>query len=232
MRTKALLGVAALAASAATCVAQSNVYSLNIVGYVNVDIVKGYNLITVPLKPSDGNYNITNTIALPAGTDGAGIYKWTGTAYDLANIPTWVEDSPGVGQWISDAPVTINLGEAFFLNSPAAGKVTFVGEVATGAIANTLAAGYNAVGNKVPVAAGWPGKDVGNDGDGIQTWLPASQSFDIANPWTYIAKVGSDPYGWTLDGGTFSDGPTVAPGQGVFYFNTGAAVNWTQNFNP
>lgn len=229
MRTKALLGLAALAASAATCVAQSNVYSLNIVGYVNVDIVDGYNLITVPLRPTDGNLNITNTIVMPAGADSATLFKWTGTGYS-ANTPQWIEDSPGVGQWMSDAPLTVNVGEAVFIDSPVAGKVTFVGEVVTGAIQNTLAAGYNAVGNKVPVAAGWPGKDVGNDSDNIQIWRPATQNF--FGDWTYIAKVGNDPYGWTTDGVAFSDGPALNPGQGVFYFNTGAAINWTQNFNP
>jgi hypothetical protein len=228
MRTKALLGLAALAVSAVTCVAQQNVYSLNIVGYVNVDITNGYNLLTVPLKPTDGNMNITNTIVLPAGADNSGIFKWTGSSYDLANIPTWVESAPGVGEWISDQPVSIQVGEAFFLNSTATGKITFVGEVMTGAIQNSLAPGYNAVGNKVPVQAGWPGKTVGNDGDGIQTWLPAQQSFDVANPWTFIAGEG-----WTITGATFTDGPVLAPGQGVFYFNTGTApINWTQNFNP
>jgi len=229
MRTKALLGVAALAASAATCVAQSNVYSLNIVGYVNVDIVKGYNLVSIPLKPSDGNYNITNTIVMPAGTDSSTLFKWTGVGYS-GNTPQWIEDSPGVGQWMSDAPMTVGLGEAVFINATAAGKITFVGEVATGALANTLAAGYNAVGNKVPSGEAWPGVDVGNDGDNVNIWVPATQSW-VAD-WTYIAKVGSDPYGWTTTGTTFTGGPALTPGQGVFYFNTGSAINWTQNFNP
>lgn len=229
MRTKALLGMAALAASAATCVAQSNVYSLNIVGYVNVDLVKGYNLVSIPLKPSDGNYNITNTIVMPAGTDSSTLFKWTGAGYS-GNTPQWIEDSPGVGQWFSDAPMTVDLGEAVFINATAAGKITFVGEVATGALANTLAAGYNAVGNKVPSATPWPGKDVGNDSDFINIWVPATQSW--YGDWTYIAKAGTDPYGWTLDGITFADGPALTPGQGVFYFNKGTAINWTQNFNP
>lgn len=230
MRTKALLGLAALAVSAATCVAQSNVYSLNIVGYVNVDITNGYNLITVPLKPTDGNMDINNTIMMPANTDSSTLFKWTGAGYS-ANTPQWIEDSPGVGQWMGDAPMTVNVGEAVFINATAAGKITFVGEVMTGAIQNTLAPGYNTVGNKVPVEAAWPGKDNGNDGDNFQIWKPATQSF--FGDWTYIAKVGTDPYGWTLDGVTFTDGPVLTPGQGVFYFNSGTtAINWTQNFNP
>ena len=41
MRTKALLCAAALAAGTAASMAQSNVYSLNIVGYVNVPLTSG-----------------------------------------------------------------------------------------------------------------------------------------------------------------------------------------------
>ena len=126
MRTKALLGLAALAVSAATCVAQSNVYSLNIVGYVNVDIKAGVNLISNPLKPSNGNNNITNTIVgLPDTAEGAEIYKWGGTGWS-SDIPSWVA---GFG-WFPD--VSMNLGESFFLKSPVATKITFVGEVQTG----------------------------------------------------------------------------------------------------
>src|SRR5437763_197776 len=39
MRTKALLCAAALAAGAVTAMAQSNVYSLNVVGYINTTLV-------------------------------------------------------------------------------------------------------------------------------------------------------------------------------------------------
>ncbi len=57
MRIKALLCAAALAAGAVSSMAQSNVYSLNIVGYVNVPLVTGFNLIANPLD------NGTNDLA-------------------------------------------------------------------------------------------------------------------------------------------------------------------------
>lgn len=220
MRTKALLGLAALAVSAATCVAQSNVYSLNIVGYVNVDITNGFNFINLPLKPSDGNYNITNTIVMPAGADGASLFKWTGTAYS-STIPTWVD---GMG-WYTEQAISIGLGESFFIDSPVTGKITFVGEVQTGAIANTIPAGMTPLGNKVPATEAWPGKTVGNDGDTIFVWNKAQKRWD-STLWGFVAGEG-----W-FDGTAFSGGPVLAPGQGVFYQNLGAAINWTQNFNP
>jgi hypothetical protein len=222
MRTKALLGLAALAVSAATCVAQSNVYSLNIVGYVNVAITPGLNLISNPLKPSNGNYNITNTISLPDTADGALLYKWAGTAW-ASQIPSWIG---GFG-W--DPTADILLGEAFFLNSPAAAgnyNVTFVGEVQTGDVPYTLNPGLNMVAPKTPVAQRFPGADIGHDGDTIYTWAGSAWS---GNFWSFI-----DGFGW--DGGASPDnniaGPTVAVGGGVAYQNLGTTLTWTRTFNP
>jgi hypothetical protein len=219
MRTKALLALAAFVVSAATCVAQSNVYSLNIVGYVNVDVAKGLTLIANPLKPSDGNYNITNTITLPDDADGALIYKWAGSTWS-ADTPVWIG---GFG-W--DKGVDMALGEAFFINSPVATKITFVGEVQTGAIQNTLNPGLNVVANKVPVDQNWPGRTVGNDGDLIYTWGGTAWS---PNNWGFI-----EGFGW--DNGaadTNVDGPMLKAGTGVIYSNTkNTAITWTQNFNP
>ncbi len=225
MRTKELLGLAVLAAGAVTCVAQSNVYSLNIVGYVNVPVQGGgkLTLVSNPLKPSNGNYNITNTIALPDSYDGAFLYQWAGTGWS-ANIPSWIA---GFG-WAPDT--TVQLGESFFIQSPAsapAATITFVGEVATGTINNTFAKGINAVANKVPVSENFPGASVGNDGDSIYTWTGSAWSGVI---WSYLGG-----FGWSNGGGAGdnTNGPVVDVGGGVIYQNTGAAaLNWTRTFNP
>jgi hypothetical protein len=222
MRTKALLGLAALAVSAVTCVAQSNVYSLNIVGYVNVDVAPGLNLIANPLKPSNGNYNITNTISLPDTADGAFIYKWAGTAWS-SQIPSWIA---GFG-WSPD--LEIPMGEGFFLQLPqAAGniKVVFVGEVSTGNVTQDIPAGLSVKANEIPVQENWPGKNVGNDGDSIYTW--AGSAWDTAI-WSYIAG-----FGWSNGGGAGDnvDGPSLKVGSAVMYQNTGAALSWTRAFNP
>src|SRR6266403_950334 len=58
MRTKALLCAAGLlAAGAFTAMAQSNVYSLNVVGYVNVSLTNGFTLLANQL---DLDGNLTN----------------------------------------------------------------------------------------------------------------------------------------------------------------------------
>jgi hypothetical protein len=203
-------------------VAQSNVYSLNIVGYVNVAITPGLNLISNPLKPSNGNYNITNTISLPDTADGASIFKWGGTAWS-SQIPSWIG---GFG-W--DPSFDIALGESFFLQSPTAAgnyNVTFVGEVQTGDVAYSLPSGLSVVAPKTPVAQRFPGADIGHDGDSIFTWTGSAWNSTV---WSFL-----DGFGW--DGGSSPDnniaGPTVAVGGGVVYQNLGAPLTWTRTFNP
>jgi len=227
MRTKTLLCAAALAAGVVTSMAQSNVYSLNIVGYVNVPVQGNskLTLISDPLKPSNGNYNITNTMpTLPSSAqwDGATIFKWAGTAWDN-NSPGYID---GFG-WYPDA--VINLGEAFFIQAPSGApniSITFVGEVATGNITNSLPTGISVVADKIPLVENWPGATVGNDGDVIFTWT--GSAWDNTT-WSYIGG-----YGWDNGGnpGNSTNGPSMPIGVGVVYQNTGPALNWVRAFNP
>jgi len=229
MRTKALLGLAVLAAGAVSCMAQGNVYSLNIVGYVNVP-VKGagaLSLISNPLKPSNGNYNITNTIVLTDAQTDSLIYKWAGTTWS-GDIPQWY----GVaGGWFPDA--TMALGESFFIQTSKTSpdtSITFVGEVQTGdsttPISYSLPAGLSVVAPKTPVVQDFPGSDVGHADDNIYTWTGTAWNTTI---WQYFAD-----YGWFGDGhtGESTNGPTVAIGGGVVYLNKGAALSWTRTFTP
>src|ERR1700735_871929 len=86
MRTKTLLLTAALvAAGVASSMAQSNVYSLNVVGYVNVTVSPGYNLVTTPLDDGAGDL-LTNVIGGSSATatalpDGTLLYPWTSSGY-------------------------------------------------------------------------------------------------------------------------------------------------------
>jgi len=160
MRTKSLLAVAALlAAGAFSAVAQNNVYSLNIVGYVNVGLTNGrLHLLSNPLKPSDGNYNLTNTVKLQdPGSDGTSLYQWNpGTS--SWDIFTWFD---GFG-WFPDGPQ--NLGNGFFIQPTLTQTITLVGEVQTGSATNQITGALSLLGSKVPVAGPAPGGSVGHDG--------------------------------------------------------------------
>jgi hypothetical protein len=218
MRTKALLGLAALAIGLSTSVAQ-NVYSLNVVGYVNVSLQQGkLHFLSVPLAPTDGNFNITNTVnATDAQTD-ASLFRWVGTSWDTT-IPQWYS---GYG-WFPD--MVISNGVGFFLVSKTNSTLTFVGEVPQGAIPYNIPAGLSTLANKIPVSTNFPGLTVGNVDDTMFTWDQAGQKWANAI-WQFYSG-----YGW--DAGLTpanADGPFLNPADAVFYVNKGAAIPFTKNF--
>jgi hypothetical protein len=145
MRTKTLLLTAALtAAGAATSLAQ--VYSQNIVGYINVTNYPGYNLIANQLNATGGNA-VTNLLLTPP--EGTFVYKFnpaTGgyTQIDFAD-GVWEGGSP------SDLAITANPGEGVYVKNPTANPyvVTLLGEVQlTSSIA--IPPGYSIVSSVIP----------------------------------------------------------------------------------
>jgi hypothetical protein len=214
MRIKTLLGLAAFVAGAATCVAQQNVYSVNIVGYVNVPVLANqFALVSNPLKGP--NTSIANIVLSDAAVDTT-VYKWTGTGYTPS---IWYGTEAG---W--DPVVNLNLGEGFFIRPTIATTITFVGEVATGNLTGTIPAGTSLQANVVPVAEPWPGKAVGNIDDTIYTWGGTGWN----STWVYYGAAD----GWLDENGNGPDGPNVQVGRGVAYVNKGAAINWQRTFNP
>lgn len=224
MRTKALLCLAVLAAGVATCVAQSNVYSLNIVGYVNMTIPGGYSLIANPL--SNGATNGANEIMNPI--DGQQILTWNGSRYN------YVSYDSGFGGWIDIAqapskPPSLPPGAGFFFYNPgAATNVTFVGNVVPGpGSTNTLVlpGGYSLVGSPLPVgnATNITSAPVNLplvDGMQILTWNGSAyvySSYDSGfGGWINIAQQPKAPPGYSI-------------GQAFFYYNPGVATNWVQS---
>jgi hypothetical protein len=216
MRTKVLLGLAALAVGLSTSVAQ-NVYSLNVVGYVNVSLQAGkLHFLSLPLAQANGDYTIGNTIKLDNGDgsqDFSNLYKW-----DQANqkwddvVPTWFG-----GAWDTPSMVISN-GFGFFVIPSANSTLTFVGEVPQGAIPYQVPTGLSTLANKVPVSTNFPGSTVGNDFDNIYTWDFPNQKWADA-VWTYFS-------GWDLG----AEGPMLAPAEAFFYVNGAAAIPFTRNF--
>jgi len=221
MRTRALLGLAALAVGLSTSVAQ-NVYSLNVVGYVNVSLqANKLSFLSLPLADVNGNFDITNTIVLDDTQIGANIYQWAGTQWN-ANVPTWYGTAVG---WAPDLVISNGLG--FFLASAANSTLTIVGQVPQGTISYNIPAGLSTLANQIPVSTNFPGMAVGNIGDNIFTWDLANQQWSPA-VWTYYGNSA----GWD-NGGVAGDntaGPLLNPADAVFYVNGAAAIPFTQNF--
>jgi hypothetical protein len=218
MRTKSLVAVAALlAAGVASSMAQS-VYSLNIVGYVNVNVTNAQlKLLSNPLKPSNGDYNITNTIKLDdANSGGSILYKWNAGTASWDNYDYFT----GFG-WFPD--VNQNLGDGFFIKPSFTQTITLVGEVQTGNSTNTINTGLSLLGSKVPIGGREPGGNVGAAGDIIYTWDGAQWvNFDFF-----------DGFGWfDLADATQTNGPALSVAEGFFYKNTGGQKQWIKTLNP
>jgi hypothetical protein len=136
MRTKTLL-VAAAALTAGIVTSQAQVYSQNVVGYVNLSLPAGLTMVANPLNNTT---NDLNTI-IPTAGFGDTIYIWTGTTFN---------SSIYVGSWSPD--VTMNPGQGFFYAASSPITLTFTGNVLQGSLTNTVPAGFSILGNQVPVA--------------------------------------------------------------------------------
>ena len=220
MKAKTLLLGAAVFAAAITASFGQTVYSVNAVGYVNLTLCSGYNLIC---NPVNGTNNNLNTI-MPIAPDGTVILRWNCAAQSFFQAETYFG-----GLWYnSDFVVTstaIPPGEGFFLqnNSGASATFTFVGEVPQGRLTNQICGNYGFYGSQVPQsgplpALGFPAVD----GMTYNRWNCASQSYEQA----YTFFGGS----WYDSGFNPSD-PVPAVGEAFLVTNPGAPLYWTRTFS-
>jgi hypothetical protein len=207
MRTKLLAAAAILAAGVASTVAQSNVYSLNVVGYVNVDLPTGFTMIANPLNATN---NGINTV-LPDVPVGSLLYKFSGSFGSPAEF-----FGPGVG-W--DVNLTLAPGEGAFISVPSAKTVTFVGEVVQGNTTNSLPAGFSIRSSIVPQSAG----------------LSSVLGFPaVAGDLVYFFNKATQNYAggiYESFGGNLWDPAEPAPAVGqAFWVQKAAQANWVRNF--
>jgi hypothetical protein len=118
MRTKnLLLTAAAIVAGVVSSQAQSNVYSVNVVGYVNnILATNALELVQNPL--SDGT-NTLNSTLLNLGS-GSSAFVWNGSGYTIS--------SRGKSIWSPDLAIPTGLG-MFLRRIGPTGTNTFVGSV-------------------------------------------------------------------------------------------------------
>jgi len=209
MRTKALLCAAALAAGIASSMAQSNVYSLNVVGYYNVPIPANQ---LVLLANQLNTTNNTIGALLPAPPPGSQLYKYAGS-YTIYTF------DPDDLNWVPDAAGTLNPGEGAFLRSPVATTITFVGEVLQGSLTNTLPAGALAIRSSMVPQAGLAQTDLGVPPDA------GDQLYKYAGSYT-IYTFDPDDLNWV------PSQPSLGVGEAFFYRKAaaGTQTSWVRNF--
>jgi hypothetical protein len=224
MRTKVLVGLAALAAGAFTATAQ-NVYSLNVVGYINLPLVPGFNLVANQLD-ADGT-GTNNTVAGVIGTNipaGTIVYTWDPSVanYNLALYGV----IKGVTKWDAGGANAFNPGQGAWVSIPAGSAnttVTTVGQVMQGSLVNNqipALGGFALLGNVVPVS-GLLQHDLNYSpkiGDLVYKWDPAIQNYDL--------RV----YGIIKGVEKWDNEPTINVGEGFWLTTTNHNSTWSTNF--
>ena len=219
MRTKTLvLAVAALTACALTASAQSNVYSLNIVGYVNT-VFKGASAYTLAANPLVAP---TNDLVSLVGT--ALPNKSQVVVFDGVNYTTSTKAS---GSWNTNLALPVGVG--FFVKNSSATDITntFVGNVLTGIPGTNSASvplGYSLVGSPLPV--GGLLTDTGNNTLNLGGVLANKSQvviYDNAGAGTYTTA--------TKASGSWNTNLLLSVGQGFFIKAATAGSNWVQILN-
>ena len=203
MRTKTLLLTAALsAAGIASSMAQ--VYSVNAVGYVNTDLLPGFNLISNPLTAADNSVAALFGDSLPEGTI---VYKFNGNGFDTAQFE--------FEEW-TNGDMTVVPGEGMFVRVPTATTITFVGEVPQGDLSMAVPTGFSIRSSQVPQAGTIV--ELGytpSEGDIIYQWNAEAQGYETASfefeDWSPAV-------------------PTLEVGEAVFV-RTATAKSWDRSFN-
>jgi hypothetical protein len=225
MRTKTMLLSALLGTlGSVSLMAQSstNVYSLNVVGYVNVTIEPGYNIVSCPLMSSPDNTLNTLFPNSSGAYKGWKVYFFTGGTYSQIEVGT-------KSGWQDGGTNTINPGQAVFvLNSGTANVTnTFVGTVPSGTLTNTMAPGFNLVGSILPASG-----DLVTNGLTLFTNTVKGDRVYVNDPVAGYSAPGGI-YTATKSGFTPSNPTIPNVGEGFFYENNNGTtpLNWVESFS-
>jgi hypothetical protein len=186
------------------------VESVNMVGFANVNLGEGMNIIGVPFvtvgdteTTLDNLFDLSEFTAGAAANDSDVVYVWTGIAYDGYFLCNWTGTGYDETAWSSfSAPgvavdVTLAPGEAVWLNrQAAAADITYKGEVMTAAATDVaLSTGMNMISYPYSVSAKLADFDVS-----AATAGAAANDSDVVYVWTGTAYDGYFLCNWTGTG--------------------------------
>jgi hypothetical protein len=242
MRTKtkvlsALLGVL----GTASVMAQStNVYSLNAVGYINVTVVPGFNIVSCPLISSPDNTVGTVFNNSSGYLTGADVYFFnpaTGQYPEdsALNVGSGRGLTPNTNGWENGGTNVLNPGVACFFQNNSSTNITFtfVGTVPQGSLTNILTPGFNLVGSAVPTSGDLITNSITmltnyNIGDDVYTYNPTTAQYP---EYSAVSGVRSGGTGYN-DNWLGGDPIITNVGSGFFYQNnSNAPVVWVENFS-
>jgi len=213
---------AAAFAAAGVATSMAQVYSVNAVGYVNVTLDAGFNMVSNPLNAADntvGGLFINVTPSIPPGFKVFVFNNATGAF----NTVSW-NDLDSVFEPAGDpgAATVIAPGNGVFVYMPPGSvqsKVTFVGEVMQGpSLSNPLPKGFSIKANQVPQAGkpsdfGLPGQP----GDKVFRFNKATKAYN-----TFLYN--------DLDA-VWDTLPSIDVGEAFFMYRAQSAGAWTRSFD-
>ena len=225
--------MAAAALAAGVISTQAQVYSQNVVGYYNLNLVAGYNMVANQFTV--GNSNGLNEI-FPSIPDSTFVYQWNGSGYTITIYDTGGGSTAPAQSWYmgdystpTNQPVLVP-GLGAFLLLPSAVTNTVVGTVVSSNV-NNLVSGYNLVGSSLPVGgastnslfnmAGLP------DSSFIYQWNGSAYTISI-----FDTGGGSTPpaQSWYMsDYSTPTNALSLKVGEGAFFLLP-SSWTWTQSF--
>jgi hypothetical protein len=197
-------------------VAQTPVFSVNAVGYVNVTVPAGaFALLANPLNASS---NVLSAV-LPDVPNNTVVYIFDAATSSFIQITKRTATLWAGGQ---GANQPLAPGQGFFVKAPAgtAVPITFVGEVPQGTnlTVNIPAAGFHLLGSIVP-QEGKVQTDLGLPAainDVVYTFDTASQTYVVSTKRTATLWAPSEP--------------TIPVGRG-FFIKAGGPLTWTRSFS-
>lgn len=230
MRTTKTLILSAAALAAGLAAASAQVYSANVVGYINLTMTPGYNLFCNQL--TNGN-NSLNVAFVNGAVEGMQVMTLTTNAtggYKFDDADQYYE---GYGWYMADGvtPSTRVLvpGRGYLCNNQTSTNVTItlVGDVPQGTIATAITGGNGFYGTPFPVVSG-----LSTNG------FPQVEGMQYATFTGYPppAKYSSfdqyyEGYGWYKADGVTPTDPAPNVGQGFLINNQGGnSTNWIMTF--
>ena len=218
MRSRLLaLGFPVLALLAAVPSTNSQVYSVNVVGFVSGTLSNCYTFVANPLNAA------TNTLRhlIPDPPDGTFVWVW--------NVANQAFDEPAVfsrPDWSIDLDLPV--GRGFVIYSPTNWTLTFVGEVLQGVLTSYVAGNnqLSLLGSMVPQAGPLSAlhQFPGSDGDEVYLFPPPGSGYRDAC--TFYAGHGwFDPQGIADSGG-----PLIEVASAFFVRHPGPPTNWIRFF--
>jgi hypothetical protein len=238
MRTKTLLLAAAAALAAGILSSSAQVYSANVVGYVNIPLTNNVLALVAPALDLDGT-GTNNTVAslFPNPAIGDTVYSFNGVGYDGLTYKAQGSGHPVVfvTNWFNGVSVAsnypINPGKSVFYLPAANETNTQVGTVLQGTnLANKFFPAANAINllsSQFPVPGGLTSVLGYNPSIGDTVYIYDNGGYD---GFTYKVQGTGHPVVFTTNwfNGLTPGEPIIQVGEG-FWLLPATTTNWVQS---